>query len=238
MSLLASVATLGSVGAVSVGSAELAVCASAGVVAAAAHLVRVARGRRRHAWLARFLGSDAVVVGPGTWTSPDASRRVRATSTDTRVRFERLDPCTGEVLRSVRGPSPLAPPPPPRNIPRAGARSTPEEWQVATLHGRALRPLCFEGLPRELSGRSPRLADARYVLHRQAADGVLVERRDALYQLVGDTLHSDLRSALAALDEEYGSHLGVWRSQSTLHHREPAPPRSAWGGALPLRARW
>ncbi|HJL18592.1 MAG TPA: hypothetical protein RMH99_23225 [Sandaracinaceae bacterium LLY-WYZ-13_1] len=226
---LGSVAISGAAGAVVGGSVELAVLGGAGALAAAAHWARAWGARRRHRHLARFLGADAVVEGPGTWTTPDGRRRLRAVPGDELVRFECLDPVRGVTLESFRGASPVRPVPVEPGV--------IVERVVATVHGRPIDPRCFRGLPPQLGGRFARLAEVREVALEVRREGVLLERFDADGQLSGDTWHADVQAALRQLDGELGGHLGRWRDPE-LEPRGPERPASpSWDGPLDSRVR-
>ncbi|HEY8426860.1 MAG TPA: hypothetical protein VIL20_00735, partial [Sandaracinaceae bacterium] len=67
MATLASLAGLAGASALAVGHVELLALAGAGAAAAALSAVRAASARWRTSALERFLDTDAIVEGPGTW---------------------------------------------------------------------------------------------------------------------------------------------------------------------------
>ncbi len=203
---LASLAGLAGAGALVIGHVELLALAGAGAAAAAVSAVRAAAARRRTSVAMRFLDADAVLEGPGTWTVPDGTRRLRAVAGDPLVRFERLDPASGETLASYRAPSPVAP------------RAVEQEalaCRVAAVYGRAREDRCFLGAPPEVGSGGAPAVEARTVSWIVCRGGVLLERRDALGALVGDTLHADGAAALAQVEAEYGDRVGPFRAASS-----------------------
>lgn len=211
-----SVAAIAGAGALAVGQVELWALAGAGAFAAAAHLVRAARARRRKDALTLFFGTGELVALSGAWTSIDGQRRLRVSEGDASARWEHIDPTSGETLASYRAPALLAPQP---------HAALVIETHVALVHGRAREPRCFTGLPRALGGSAIRADDASSVVLYVRDDGVLLERRDAEGQLVGDTLHPDRSSALRQLDLEYGAAIGSFHgAPSRVMELEPARP--------------
>jgi hypothetical protein len=166
-----------------------------------------------------------VVEGPGTWTSLDGRRRLRVT-TDPDVRWEEIDPTTGETLSSFRAPAPIAPAVP----------SAPEvlERRVARVHGRPRDPRCFAGLPEKLGGRGTELGEARTIVLELCRDGVLVERRDATGELLGDTWHPDRFAAMRQLEREYGDRIGSFRD-GDVELVTIAAPVSGWDDPVKTR---
>ncbi len=219
MAALGSVAAFAGATAVAAGQVELWALAGAGAFAAAAQLVQSARGRRRRDTLARFFGAREVVVTPGTWTSPDGRRRLRAVLGDALVRWEKLDPSTGETLASFRVNGLVAPPPPrPAEVLDA---------QVAQVQGRGREPRCFAGLPRAFGGRSVRALEPSWVVLEVRRDAVILERRDARGRSVGDTSHPDRDAAMRQLERELGAAVSPFRDASDVR-LEPGRAPAGW----------
>lgn len=221
---LASLAGLAGAGALVIGHVELLALAGAGAAAAAVSAVRAAAARRRTSAAMRFLDTDAVLEGPGTWTVPDGTRRLRAVAGDPLVRFERLDPASGETRSSFRAPSPIAPP---------AIEAEAIACRVAVAYGRAREDRCFLGAPPEVQGAgSAAPVEARSLVLVVRRDGALLERRDAHGALVGDTLHADERAALAQVEAEYGDRVGPFRAASSA---APVITARAWDEPIESR---
>lgn len=199
--LLGSLAAAAGAGAFAAGQVEFWALAGAGALVAAAQAWKARRETRRASALAIFLGGEKVVLGPGTWTSLDGARRVRSAMGDALVRWEHLDPSTGETLASFRAAAPVSP---------AAIASELLACEVAPLFGRARDARCFTGLPPELGGE-PLAADASSVRLEVRRNGVLLVRCDAGGSSIGDTLHTDVASAIGQLRLEYGDHVGAFR---------------------------
>lgn len=227
MATLASLAGLAGASALAVGHVELLALAGAGAAAAALSAVRAASARWRTSALERFLDTDAIVEGPGTWTTPDGARRIRTSAGDPYARWERLDPATGETLASYRAPAPIAPP---------AVAAEVIDQRAAPVYGRAREPRCFVGLPPEVKAPARTVVvDARALLLLVRRDGVLVERRDGTGELIGDTLHPDLPAAMRQIEAEYGDRIGAFRAAERDLPIARESLRTAWDGPTDTR---
>lgn len=226
---LASLAGIAGASALAVGHLELLALAGAGAAAAALSAVRAVTARRQTSAALSFLDTDVLVEGPGTWTSPDGTRRLRAVVDDPLVRWERLDPSTGQTLASFRAAAASAP---------SAIDVDALACRVAPIFGRAREPRCFVGAPPEVRRFGSAVAvEARCVVLVVRRDGVLVERRDATGELIGDTLHPHERAALSQIEAEYGDRVGRFRAAEMP---VPAPivtatPRPSWDDPIDSR---
>lgn len=212
-----SVAGLAGAGALVAGPVELAALAGAGALAAAAQLWRSRRSRADDEALLAFLG-DAVLEGPGAWTSLDGERRLRVVEGDPWPRWERLDPSTGQTLASHRVPALEAPTPAPVET---------LERRAARVFGRPRRPRCFASSPLELERIAVEPAELVLVVLRH---GTRLERRDREGRLLGDTLHTDADDARRALAFEHPEGVGKWRTSGETLARRRTPP--SWDAPL------
>jgi len=176
--------------------------------------------RRRADRLEAYLGAR-VVVGGGAYTSLDGRRRVRFESSDSRARFEELDPDLGITRRSHRVRTCAS-------FELRRSRVATAVWHAPVL-GRSTSQVCFTGVPRQLGGE-PKATFASLVRLFEHADGVRIDRLSATGNLAGDSRHASLADALRQLEHEYANHLGELRSGWGQLDREA---HRAWSGYGP-----
>lgn len=100
---------------------------------------------------------------------------------------------------------------------------------VYTLHGRAVRPACFSGLPATLGG-TPEHVPAALVRLERGADVVRLVRVDRRGHDAGETVHFTEAEAERQLRVEFGAHLGPLREGDPPMRKTPRKTPQGWEG--------